>query len=125
MVSVPPLLSHQLIVIEFLLAENRLLKDRLRGKRILWSALIRAAGMWISDACRREPTLAYKHMLPLARAFVGVASDVLRVIVSFLRSSSAIPAENLVLRKQLASYVERGIKRRRVDHATRISLALF
>src|SRR6266851_7423875 len=44
--SVPPLLSfllmiaagwvqrHQLIVIEFLQAENRLLKDRLRGKRI-------------------------------------------------------------------------------------------
>src|SRR6202158_4041816 len=44
--SVPPLLSfllmvvsgwvyrHQLIVIEFLQAENRLLKERLRGKRI-------------------------------------------------------------------------------------------
>ena len=46
MSSVPPLLSfllmiaagwvhrHQLIVIEFLQAENRLLKDRLRGRRI-------------------------------------------------------------------------------------------
>src|SRR3954462_7630906 len=46
MVSMPPLLSfllmlvsgwvqrHQLIVIEFLQAENRLLKDRLRGRRI-------------------------------------------------------------------------------------------
>ena len=64
-------------------------------------------------------------MLPLARAFVGVALDVLRLIVSFLRSSSAIRAENLVLRKQLASYIERGIKPRRVDHATRVSLALF
>jgi hypothetical protein len=44
--SVPPLLTlllmvasgwvyrHQLIVIEFLQAENRLLKERLRGKRI-------------------------------------------------------------------------------------------
>jgi hypothetical protein len=44
--SVPPLLSfllmvvsgwvhrHQLLVIEFLQAENRLLKERLRGKRI-------------------------------------------------------------------------------------------
>ena len=65
------------------------------------------------------------NMLLLARAFVGVASDVLTLIVSFLRPSSAIRAENLVLRKQLASYVERGIKPRRVDHATRVSLALF
>ena len=64
-------------------------------------------------------------MLQLARAIVGVASDVLRLIVSFLRPSSAIRAENLVLRKQLASYIERGIKPRRVDHATRVSLALF
>jgi putative transposase len=64
-------------------------------------------------------------MLPLARALVGVASDVLRPIVSFLRSSRAIRAENLVLRRQLARYIERGIKPRRVDHATRVSLALF
>ena len=64
-------------------------------------------------------------MLPLARALVGVASDVLTLIVSFLRSSSAIRAENLVLRRQLARYIERGIKPRRVDHPTRVSLALF
>src|SRR4249920_1608804 len=64
-------------------------------------------------------------MLQLARGIVGVASEVLRLIGSFLRSSSAIRAENLVLRKQLARYIERGIKPRRVDHATRVSLALF
>src|SRR6202165_4125108 len=64
-------------------------------------------------------------MLQLARAIVWVASDLLRLVVSFLRSSSALRAENLVLRKQLASYIERGIKPRRVDHATRVSLALF
>ena len=61
----------------------------------------------------------------LARAIVWVASDVLRLIVSFLRSSSAIRAEDLVLRRQLARYIERGIRPRRVDHATRVSLALF
>jgi putative transposase len=33
---------HQLIVIEFLQAENRLLKDRLRGKRIRFSDAERA-----------------------------------------------------------------------------------
>ena len=64
-------------------------------------------------------------MLQLARACIGLASDVLRLLVSFLRSSRAIRAENLVLRKQIASYIERGIKPRRVDHATRVSLALF
>ena len=64
-------------------------------------------------------------MLQLARAIVGVASEVLRLVVSFLRPSRAIRAENLVLRKQLASYIERDIKPRRVDHATRVSLALF
>ena len=64
-------------------------------------------------------------MLQFSRAIVGVAFDVLRLVVSFLRPSSAIRAENLVLRKQLASYIERGIRPRRVDHATRVSLALF
>src|ERR1700687_2904758 len=64
-------------------------------------------------------------MLQLARTIVGVAFDVLRLVVSFLRSSRAIRAENLVLRKQLAHYIERGIKPRRVDHATRVSLALL
>src|SRR6266446_8681544 len=64
-------------------------------------------------------------MLQLALAIVGIARDVLRLVGSFLRSSGAIRAENLVLRKQLASYIERGIKPRRVDHATRVSLALF
>src|SRR6185503_14101005 len=54
MVSMPPLLSfllmlvsgwvhrHQLIVIEFLQAENRLLKQRLRGKRIRFTDAERA-----------------------------------------------------------------------------------
>src|ERR1700751_1277306 len=64
-------------------------------------------------------------MLQLARTIVEVAGDVLRLVCSFLRPSSAICAENLVLRKQLASYIERGIKPRRLDHATRVSLALF
>ena len=49
-------------------------------------------------------------MLQLVRAIVGVAWDFLRLGVSFLRSSSAIRVENLVLRRQLARYVERGIQ---------------
>jgi hypothetical protein len=42
-----------------------------------------------------------------------------------LRPASAIRAENLVLRKQLARDIERGIKPQRADHATRVSLALL
>ena len=64
-------------------------------------------------------------MLQLARAVVGIVSDVLRLSALFLRPSSAIRAENLVLRRQLARYIERGLKPRRVDHVTRVSLALF
>ena len=56
-------------------------------------------------------------MLQLARAIVGVASEVLRLVVLFLRSSGAIRAENLVLRKQHASYIEHGIKRFRLSSA--------
>jgi len=58
-------------------------------------------------------------------AIVGVLLDVLRFGALFFRSSESIRAENLVLRKQIASFIERGIKPRRVDHATRVSPALF
>ena len=64
-------------------------------------------------------------MLALARPIVGVLEDVLKLGALFLRSSAAIRAENLVLRRQLARYIERGIKPRRVDHATRVSLSVF
>ena len=64
-------------------------------------------------------------MLQLARALVRVATDVLRLVVLFWRSSSVIRVENLILRRQLAQYIERDIKPKRIDHATRVSLALF
>ena len=64
-------------------------------------------------------------MVRLARAILGIVSDILSLGVLFLRSSNTIRAENLVLRRQLARYIERGIKPRRVDHVTRVSLALF
>jgi hypothetical protein len=64
-------------------------------------------------------------MLRSSRAIVGIVSDILRLGVLFLRSSGAIRVENLVLRRRLARYIERGIKPRRVDQVTRVSLALF
>jgi putative transposase len=64
-------------------------------------------------------------MWHLVRAIAGVLADVVRLGVLYFRSSSSIRAENLVLRRQLARYVERGIRPRRVDHPTRVSLAVF
>ena len=58
------------------------------------------------------------------RIVVGLVTDALRLVFLLLRSAGAIRAENLVLRKQLAHYVERGIKPRRVDFVTRLGLAL-
>ncbi|OGA40827.1 MAG: hypothetical protein A3G24_28510 [Betaproteobacteria bacterium RIFCSPLOWO2_12_FULL_62_13] len=43
---------------------------------------------------------------------VGLLLDVLKLGILFLRPFSAIRAENLVLRKQLARYIVRGIKPR-------------
>jgi putative transposase len=51
--------------------------------------------------------------------------DVLRWCGLALRSTQSIRAENLFLRRQLALYVERAIKPRRIDSATRIALALL
>ena len=61
----------------------------------------------------------------LSQMAIGFFSDILGLGFSFFRSSNAIRAENLVLRRQLAKYLERGVKPRRVDALTRISLALF
>src|SRR5208283_4620862 len=41
------------------------------------------------------------------------------------RSQRSIEAENLFLRRQLALYIERGVKPRRIDPITRIALAFL
>jgi putative transposase len=59
------------------------------------------------------------------RIAAALLSGAFRFVLLMLRSSTAIRAENLVLRKQLAQYIERGVKPQRVDSVTRISLALL
>ena len=57
---------------------------------------------------------------------VRLIEDALRWVVLLLfRSPEALRAENLFLRRQLALYLERGVKPRRIDAGTRISLALL
>ena len=55
------------------------------------------------------------------RVVAGLLSDAFGLVLLLLRSSAEIRAENLVLRKQLARYIERGVKPRRVDSVTRIT----
>ena len=61
-------------------------------------------------------------LLAVAHQLLG---DVLRFAMVALRPTRIVAAENLFLRRQLAMYVERGMKPRRPDLATRVSLALL
>ncbi len=72
-----------------------------------------------------HPPDSSRMMYRLAQLATGFISDILRLGLSFFRSSTAIRAENLVLRRKLAKYLERSVKARKVDALTRISLALF
>jgi hypothetical protein len=51
--------------------------------------------------------------------------DFARFVLSHLRSPTALAAENLFLRKQLAFYRERKRKPKRTNHATRFTMALL
>src|SRR6202047_4605668 len=52
-----------------------------------------------------------------------LVSDLFSLLALTARSRRSIAAENLVLRRQLALFKEREVKPRRIDAATRLSLA--
>jgi hypothetical protein len=54
-------------------------------------------------------------MVALAGTIVGILADVLKLGALFFRASGAIRNENLVLCRELARYLERGIKPRQMD----------
>ncbi len=64
-------------------------------------------------------------MLTAASIVVQLASDLLRWVALSFRSRRLLDAEVLFLRRQLALYIERGVKPRRIDAATRVSLTLL
>lgn len=64
-------------------------------------------------------------MLTLVDILLQLLTDVLRWVGLAFRSAKSIQAENLFMRRQLALFAERGIKPRRVDPATRITLAFL
>jgi putative transposase len=64
-------------------------------------------------------------MLRLLLILVQLAGDAVSWCGLVLRSQRSIEAENLFLRRQLALYVERGVKPRRIDSVTRVALAFL
>jgi hypothetical protein len=64
-------------------------------------------------------------MLTVLDVLIDVASALLRWWGLAFRSARSLKAENLFLRRQLALYVERGVKPRRIDAASRILLAIL
>src|SRR5450759_160403 len=61
----------------------------------------------------------------LIRAGFGVCLELSTFLRSCVRSRSALRAENLFLRKQLAFYQEHQVRPRRLTDAARISLVLW
>src|SRR5450631_3580812 len=64
-------------------------------------------------------------MVAFIKIVVQLITDVARLVVLQFRPTRSVQAENLFLRRQLGLFKERGIKPRRVDAATRISLAVL
>jgi len=63
--------------------------------------------------------------MPAARIFLQLIADFVVYLGLLIRRRKAIAAENLFLRRQLALYQERKVGPRRIDRATRITLALL
>jgi hypothetical protein len=94
---VPPLLSfllmiaagwvhrHQLIVIEFLQAENQLLKDRLRGQRIRFTDAERALLARKAKAVGRKALLKSTLLFRRIRCCDGIGG--------WLRRSGTLPSD--------------------------------
>jgi putative transposase len=61
----------------------------------------------------------------LVPILLSLAQDAFRFLLLGTRSSAALKAENIFLRKQLALYLEREVKPRRASDATRLSLVLL
>jgi putative transposase len=88
---------------------------------LLWSAFIRSR----TSMLKAIPMWHYKSMIALFQIVLRLLIDLIALTALALRQWRATAAEILVLRRQIALYKERGIKPRRIDPVTRISLALL
>jgi hypothetical protein len=67
----------------------------------------------------------HKSVIALFQIVLRLLIDLIALIALAFRQRRATAAEILVLRRQIALYKERGIKPRRIDPVTRISLAFL
>ena len=65
---------------------------------------------------------AVKPFIPLCRVGAALGIDPVRFLGASLRSRTALAAENLLLRKQVALYRERQGKPRRASDPMRVAL---
>ena len=69
-----------------------------------------------------NPMRTGHSLFRLVAILLDLAPDVLRLLLLGTRSSAALKAENIFLRKQLALYLEREVKPRRATDAIRLSM---
>ncbi len=67
-------------------------------------------------------TRLLRNLIPLAFTLLRLLGDALRFLPLCLRPNSALAAENLFLRKQLALYQEHHVQPKRATNTTRIAL---
>ncbi len=64
-------------------------------------------------------------MIAFLQIVLRLLADLIGLVALSVTPRQSLEAESLFLRRQLALYRERGIKPRRVDAATRVSMALL
>lgn len=64
-------------------------------------------------------------MAGLLKIAAYLLADSVRCVALLFRSTTSLRAENLFLRRQLALFMEHGVRPRRIDAATRASLAVL
>jgi putative transposase len=81
-------------------------------------------GLAVPTGSGRSPW-HHERMVSLLKIAGLLVEDAFRWLLLLLRSAEALRAENLFLRRQLALSIERGVRPRRVDAATRVSLVVL
>jgi hypothetical protein len=80
----------------------------------------------VAFGSKREPAGARRlSSWDVIRTAFALFTDLPRLLSLMFRSHAQLAAENLFLRKQLACHVEREVRPRRTDNASRIALVLL
>jgi len=91
----------------------------------LCSATKRHGGRSVKRGKHLGPEWHDPVILRVAEILIRLVSETLRWFRLAVRSNRSINAENLFVRRQLALYIERDIKPRRIDLVRRIGLTLL